>query len=230
MQALEKNIKGFNILEVLIVLVIIGVISAAALPNFNTWKKEREIRNAAVQIKDLINNITSQVQRGHYAFVQVHIEQVNEDDEDKLIITSKGIGMDQYAENLREVENWKTQFTVRCEPDPKNGWDDDGESSNKLEVAQIEFLNVMTEFADNWGTVCFSKDGTWYSSDGYFINSDKEVVSAFWICEKISDSKKCLSNADGSPDARHTNLFEIGWSRFGNITIEKWSGDEWVLQ
>ena len=47
---------------------------------------------------------------------------------------------------------------------------------------------------------------------------------------KIPDSKKCLSNADGSPDARHANLFEIGWSRFGNITIEKWSGDEWVLQ
>ena len=69
MRALEKNIKGFNILEVLIVLVIIGVVSAAALPNFNSWRKEREVRNAAVQIKDLFTHITSQAQRGHYAFV-----------------------------------------------------------------------------------------------------------------------------------------------------------------
>ena len=75
MRALEKNIKGFNILEVLIVLVIIGVISAAALPNFNSWRKDREVRNAAVQIKDLFTNITSQAQRGHYAFVQVHVEE-----------------------------------------------------------------------------------------------------------------------------------------------------------
>ena len=73
MQALEKNIKGFNILEVVIVLVIIGIISAAALPNFSSWKRDRETRGAAVKIKDLLTNIVSQVQRGHYAFVQVHV-------------------------------------------------------------------------------------------------------------------------------------------------------------
>ncbi len=41
MQALEKNIKGFNILEVVVVLVIVGVISAAAYPKFTDWKKKK---------------------------------------------------------------------------------------------------------------------------------------------------------------------------------------------
>ena len=105
MQALEKNIKGFNILEVVIVLVIIGIISAAALPNFSSWKRDRETRGAAVKIKDLLTNIVSQVQRGHYAFVQVHV--VEEKDDEKLVIVSKGLGIDKYTYRMRNVANWK---------------------------------------------------------------------------------------------------------------------------
>ena len=39
MQHPEKNIKGFNILELLVVLAIIGVISAVAYPNFRDWSE-----------------------------------------------------------------------------------------------------------------------------------------------------------------------------------------------
>ena len=53
MQVQEKNIRGFNLLELLVVIVIISVISAVAYPNFSSWKKEREVRGAAVKIKNL---------------------------------------------------------------------------------------------------------------------------------------------------------------------------------
>ena len=235
----EKNIKGFNILEVLVVLVIIGIISAAALPNFNSWKRDREVRSAAVKIKDLITNIVSQVQRGHYAFVQVHV--VEEREDEKLVIVSKGIGIDQYTHNMRNVSNWKTDPSVRCQPNPDNGWDDEGGVSNKLEVSKIEFSNIKADFSDSYGTVCFSKDGTWYSSDGQFKNASDEVVSGFRVCEASTALPTC-NNADGSPDdTNYENIYEISWSRFGNIIYEKWksppedcTGDdcngEWILQ
>ena len=73
MRVQEKNIKGFNILELLVVIVIISVVSAAAYPNFSSWRKERELRGAAGEIKNLFSNISSQVQRGLYAFVQVEV-------------------------------------------------------------------------------------------------------------------------------------------------------------
>jgi len=243
----EKNIKGFNILEVLVVLVIIGIISAAALPNFNSWKRDREVRSAAVKIKDLITNIVSQVQRGHYAFVQVHV--VEERDDEKLVIVSKGLGINRYTYRKRNVSNWKTDFSVRCEPNPDtatdedgdSSWDDEGGVSNKLEVSKIELTNVKTEFVDSYGTVCFSKDGTWYSSDGQFKNASDEVVSGLRICDASTDSPICKSNPDGSPASEHENVYEISWSRFGNIIYEKWksppkdcTGDdcigEWILQ
>ena len=215
MQALEKNIKGFNILEVVIVLVIIGIISAAALPNFSSWKRDRETRGAAVKIKDLLTNIVSQVQRGHYAFVQVHV--VEEKDDEKLVIVSKGLGIDKYTYRMRNVANWKTDYSVRCKPNPDvadgedadSSWDDEGGVSDKLEVSKIEFTNVKTEFVDSYGTVCFSKDGTWYSSDGKFKNTPDEVISGFRICEASTDSPICKSKTDGSPDPEHENVYEM---------------------
>ena len=245
MQALEKNIKGFNILEVVIVLVIIGIISAAALPNFSSWKRDRETRGAAVKIKDLLTNIVSQVQRGHYAFVQVHV--VEEKDDEKLVIVSKGLGIDKYTYRMRNVANWKTDYSVRCKPNPDvadgedadSSWDDEGGVSDKLEVSKIEFTNVKTEFVDSYGTVCFSKDGTWYRSDGKFKNTPDEVISGFRICEASTDSPICKSKTDGSPDPEHENVYEISWSRFGNIIYEKWKAPkegcascegEWILQ
>jgi len=57
MRAQEKNIRGFNLLELLVVIVIISIISAAAYPNFSSWRKERELRGAAEEIKNLFSNI-----------------------------------------------------------------------------------------------------------------------------------------------------------------------------
>ena len=42
------------------------------------------------------------------------------------------------------------------------------------------------------------------------------------------ENKETKKDEDGKEILK--NVFEIGWSRFGNITIEKWSGKEWVLQ
>ena len=233
MQAQEKKIKGFNILELLVVLVIISVISAVAYPNFSSWKKEREVRGAAVKIKNLISNINSQVQRGHYAFVQVEVEEVAGKDE--LIVTSKGLRMDSFFNNMREVPNWKTMFSVRCAGGATSTvdyWDDDGSSSEKLEVAQLKFENIVVNFENKYGTVCFSKDGTYYSGDEQFESND-EVVSGFWICGRSSTIKECkMKDGSDNPNAIHDNIFEVSWSRFGNVTLGKWSESrtDWVLQ
>ena len=184
MRVQEKNIKGFNILELLVVIVIISVVSAAAYPNFSSWRKERELRGAAEEIKNLFSNISSQVQRGMYAFVQAEVQE-NEIPAEApdaeaipvLIITSKGMRMDTLMAAARTT-SWTTDMDIRCSP--TQTWDDEGGPDNrKLEVAELIYDNVAINFSGSTlrGTVCFSKDGTYYSTAGAL-----ETDLFFYIC------------------------------------------------
>ena len=235
MRAQEKNIRGFNLLELLVVIVIISVISAVAYPNFSSWKKEREIRSAAVKIKNLFTNINSQVQRGLYAFVQIKV------DENKGVLTviSRGMKMTTLASKINDSSSdWYEYPNLRCADE--QDWDDDGSLDNKLEVSSLEFKDIAVDFEDNTGTVCFSKDGTWFSGSEEFVFGGI-VDSEFYICGRTSEIIKCdLSKTepikpnieDEDSPFFHDNIFALNWSRFGNVTLEKWSNSkkDWILQ
>ena len=225
-QVQEKNIKGFNLIELLVVIAIISVISAAAYPNFSSWKKAREVRGAAVKIKSLFTNINSQVQRGLYGFVQVEVEATT----GEVKVISKGMKLSNLSSKINDSDDaWNTDQTSRCALDQDwddEGMDSEGIKSNKLEVSWLEFDDIAVNFEAKSGTVCFSKDGSWYSAAEEFESS-----GVFYICE--GKKIKCSVKANGEPnDLKHDNLFALNWSRFGNITLEKWSKSksEWILQ
>ena len=233
MQAQEKKIRGFNILELLVVLVIISVISAVAYPNFSSWKKERETRGAALKIKNLFTSINSQVQRGLYGFVQVLVEEKN----DNVIVTSKGMNMDNLTTRINDGANiWNSDVSSRCNTDDVGYWDDDGATTSKLEVAHLELDDIAINFEDDKGAVCFSKDGTWYSGSGTLaseVGGDRAVDSLFFICNRTSSLTKCdVSETNGEPNIDHDNLFAIIWTRFGSVSLEKWSKsqEDWFVQ
>ena len=171
MRVQDEKIKGFNILELIIVLVIIGVISGLGYPEFSKWRVEREVRSSVVKIKSLMEGINAQVQRGQYAFVQVHIEEIAEN----LIVTSKGMKPDTLGSLLNDGDStWWPAATEgnpappdRCNITDDNYWDDDpSQGSNNIEVRQIEIDNLATTWAGNVGAICFSKNERWFSAGG----------------------------------------------------------------
>ena len=102
----EKNIKGFNLLELIVVIAIIGAISAAAYPNFSKWSKERKVRYGTEKLLRVLKDIKVQTDRSTFAYVQVLF---TNDEKDELTIETKGMTMQTLATKMNNgADEWNT--------------------------------------------------------------------------------------------------------------------------
>ena len=248
MRAQDEKIKGFNILELIVVVLIIGVLSAVGYPRFNDWRKDRETRDAVIQIRSLIQGIYSQTQRGQYAFVQVHISEEADGADRNIVVTSKGMK----AETLASLLNNRNSvwWTASRTPDYANicnitddaYWDDDpDQGSDNIEVRQITLQGVATTWTGRVGAVCFGKNDLWFSGNGELASSsplsnEVTVDNYLFICDRSNTPIQCnMDPVTGAPRTEHGQLYAIEWTRFGNISVEKWyppdvNNGEWIYQ
>ena len=70
----DQDIKGFTLLELLVVVALISIITAIGIPNFSSWKKDREVRVAAEKIAEVLSGINAQAKRGTFPYVQMHVQ------------------------------------------------------------------------------------------------------------------------------------------------------------
>ena len=212
MQALVKNNKGFTTLEVIVVLCIVGIISAISYPALDSWNKGREVKADMLKAVGIFDNINSQVQRGLYSFVQVLIIS----SENKLEIISRGMSADTLGYQISN-DNFRVPAN-RCDPDNDDIWDDDGRTTQRPEVGRVEFKNITTDFTGN-EAVCFSKDGRWYSTSDHFVGTNSlELNGEGGFCDDHLDPEDVKAVEIG-PQCE----YRIAWSRFGNIKLEKWN-------
>ena len=196
----NQDIKGFTLLELLVVVVIVVVISAVGYPKFNDWKKEREVRVAAVSVVSMINGIVSQSKRGSFPFVQFIATTSNEGGETSF--ETKGMSQSTFVRQQADI--------INSDVCTKSGrvWDKD----------KVHFINkeIKVNFVGT-GSVCFSKDTSIYKSDdkldGNFIVLCNNSTNTGNICDEDKLKKPAI---------------KITWNRFGNITQYKWSGSGWI--
>ena len=57
MQMQVKKVKGFSLLELLVVVVIIGALAGVGFQPFQKWRKDRLVRTQALQVSSVIQDI-----------------------------------------------------------------------------------------------------------------------------------------------------------------------------
>ena len=117
-------------------------------------------------------------------------------------------------------------------------WSDDGsvnvdeDATNDLAQVSIkEYDNIAIDFINTSGAICFSSDGTWFQGNGGLLTGDV-THSVLYVCPLKNKVDRCIVNTEGIPNKQHEYIFEISWSRFCNVAMQKWNVKRgtWGLQ
>ena len=217
MELLQKKNKGFTLLELLIVLTIISVVSAIGLPNFNSWRSDREVRVAAVKLSDLFTEVYNHTQGSAYPFTQVLINS----EESEIVVTGHGMSTDQYSTVLYNNNNSRPTCEVGTKSD---AWSD-------INIRPLRTDKVLFDFVDTVG-ICFSKRTSHYDVNAESTSFGTEAVILCLKAIMISNGFSECDLDDIERESTNYPAYQVEWSRFGNINMYKYNHgtNEWILQ
>ena len=214
----KQDIKGFTILELLVVITIVAIVSAVGYPNFMEWSEDRKVRKASEQIASMLTNINTQLQRGNFQYVQF---QIIPGGTSSTTIRTKGMYSDTYSEKINSG-------SIKCSKDNKY-WD---------ETVQEIVIDTPVH-TDKQGSVCFSKDGTKFlqtgsleNQYGFFVNGEEVKDYALGCSESNAKQNggKCDLKTLGKKNGLTKPAYLVLWSRFGTVTKYKWGKSDWTIR
>ena len=236
----DQDIKGFTILELLVVIAIIAIISAVAFPSFSKWSTERKVRTATEKVASMISNIATQTQRGNLAYSQLMVLAVPNQ---SSIFVTKGMGDKNFKDKLEKGQ-------INCPVSPTGYWDDFGKPTKNIQGLNFseyyEFFNPEdkvigeSKIAVHFtlpSAICFGKGGNYYKA----TNALSKVSNTNVVIEGSSTPnyiiictyKNAQKNGNKCPTrgkALEKPAYLVKWSRFGNVSKFKWSGSDWNRQ
>jgi len=236
----NQDIKGFSLLELLVVIALIGIISGAAYPNFSSWQQERKVRVATEKVSNMISNLSTQVSRGSYAYTQLMIKPISGK---SPVFFTKGMRNSTFANIINQGNKPDCKITKIGTWDNISGQTTsiDGDAySGYIEYynpeAGIDNSEISVQFSQE-SAVCFGRSGNYYKPMGALakaVNSNQKIEGLdtpnyIIICTKGNAEKagKSLTNSSGSCPRGGSTLekpaYLIKWSRFGNISKYKWT-------
>ena len=209
----KQNIKGFTLLELLVIIAIIGVVAGLGFPRFEKWSMDRLVRTQAEKVASILSVASTQVERGSYPYVRVEFET-------NKYITVKGIDATTLSNNL----NSGTQ--PKCKATDMNG------SDTITTLTLDEKVNVYHLVAK--AAICFSKGGKYFDQFGSADSQLNTLLDKLTgtnniivIChQRVTTcnppTKKFLPLQTATKDGNFP-VYLVKYSRFGIVNKYKYS-------
>ena len=217
----KQNIKGFTLLELIVIVAIIGLLGAAGYPKYANWSRDRAVKLQSEKIVSLLTSATTQVERGYYAYVKVEFEK----DTAPSQITVKGINQVDFSKKI----NGPKDPTCKSDDFTSSQWKDISSHTLDENTFSPALMPIVSDKSKGSGaTICFSKGGKYFKQHGstdlqgniaFDNNSSAPTNNYVTVCHLSSSN--CDAVSKSFDDDYPTYL--VRYSRFGLITKYKWN-------
>ena len=216
----KKLLKGFTIIELLVVLAVIGVFAGIAYPNISNWITDRNVKKEVYETVTFIKERKAEVTSGKYGMVQVLLN-----DQLEVFTMSPEKFSDIYKDFSSPYPTHKQNYTCGFSDtagftiESKYSSHDFGvnASNSNVNVYPSAYHNPMRT------AICITKDGSIkYDKQNQNFQIDDNAtgkkVDAFVFCSK-SNTQDSWCNYNSNYDFRYM----ITLDSFQNIKIFKYN-------
>ena len=219
----KQNIKGFTLLELLVVVAIVGIISAVGYPRLDTWISKNRVIAEAEKIHSLISLVTSQVERGYYPYAMIQFETGS-----PTVIKAQGVTQTTFNKRIKKPG----APAIACEKSDFTGWLDGGtkewQEISTHTMHEDTFLDKLSQSSSQSKekTICFSKGGKYFKEPSglhwVIFDKDQNRSTANYITICHVNSQICdTQNKKFDPDEDY-DAYLVKYSRFGLVEKYRW--------